>query len=215
MTADNSKTLLIPELNESYHSTNGARAESQHIYIECGLSRFIHQTIELFEMGFGTGLNAALSCQYAVENDVTVNYTALEKYPVSKSELLELNYSDLLMNQRIADAYSEMHDGFFSTHMSLNPKFGFQKILGDLKEVALPRQKYDLVYFDAFAPKIQPELWSLAVFSKIAEAMKSGGVLVTYCSQGQFRRNLTSLGFNVEKLTGPTGKREITRAIKS
>lgn len=215
-TKDNSKTLLIPEMNETYHSTNGAVAESKHIYINHGLNHFTNETktINILEMGFGTGLNAILTLDYALTHKKEVDYFTIEKYPVTINEIIELDYSTTLDLQHLKPEFISLHELELSTHHHINPYFSFIKHHSDLKEIKLPINKYHIIYFDAFAPQHQPDLWTLDVLQKMYDTLEPEGFLITYCAQGQFKRNLKTIGFEVVPLPGPVGKREITKAIK-
>lgn len=214
MTGDNSKTLLIPELNETYHSRHGAITESRHIFLQHGLSQIRKNEIEIFELGFGTGLNALLTYIYSITNSIRINYTCIEKYPLTYEEVSLLNYPQELNNPSTEDILKKMHEAPFGKSTQITGNFELYKYVGDFTKVAVSNSTFDLIYFDAFAPKIQPELWTQEVFLKIAPMLKPGGILVSYCAQGQFRRNLKSAGLRVERLPGPPGKREITRASK-
>lgn len=212
-TADGSYTLYVEELDETYHSTHGAVQEAMHVFIRNGLE-FVQERerkqIQILEMGFGTGLNAWLT---AIQDQVPVVYTGIEAYPVDVSTLEALNYGtdaaekDQLVFRQIAQTK-------WNTMQEITPAFHLKKLHIPLAEVNLPNACFDLVYYDAFGPRAQSELWELEPLRKIVESMKVGGVFVTYCAQGQFKRNLKALGMQVESLPGPPGKREMTRAIK-
>ena len=214
VTADNSKTLLIPELNETYHSTKGALTESKHVFIQEGLLRVEPSTINIFEMGFGTGLNAILTFEQSEKEGLTVQYDSLEAYPLDWETVKEVGYQDFLSadNQEI---FREMHDCPWERNMPLGQKFIIHKIHQKLSDYKGKNSNYDLIYYDAFGPKVQPDLWNEQSLKKMFELLKPSGILITYCAQGQFKRNLKSVGFEVESLAGPPGKREITRAIKN
>jgi len=215
-TKDNSKTLLIPDMNETYHSTNGAIAESKHIYINYGLNNFntTTETINILEMGFGTGLNAILSLDYATRFKKQINYCTIEKYPVTTEEIIELNYTEALNLGSLKTDFLALHSSNFDTHLQLNPFFLFTKHHKHLKTIPLENNTFDLIYFDAFAPQHQPDLWTLAVLQKMFDSLVLNGFLITYCAQGQFKRNLKAVGFEIVSLPGPIGKREIKKAIK-
>lgn len=217
-TGDNSKTLLIPEMEETYHSTHGALTESKHIYINAGLKPFIesHQknnALHIFEMGFGTGLNAILTYESTIEDQLDVFYTTIEKYPISLNELDDLAYDSEFSNQKKA-IFQQMHQISDDKLYSLSPHFHFKKLIADIHLTPLKNHQFDLIYYDAFAPKHQADLWTLDILQKMYDVLKTNGVLITYCAQGQFKRNLKSIGFEVVSLDGPPGKREITKAIK-
>jgi tRNA U34 5-methylaminomethyl-2-thiouridine-forming methyltransferase MnmC len=215
-TKDNSKTLLIPEMNETYHSTNGAVAESKHIYINYGLTNVTtsSETINVLEMGFGTGLNAILTLDYASKFKQKIYYFTVEKYPVTLNEIIELDYPSALDLQNIKSDFLSLHELNFKTEHEINPHFSFSKHHADLKEIVLPKNKFQIIYFDAFAPQHQPDLWTLEILQKMYDSLAPDGFLITYCAQGQFKRNLKTVGFEIIPLPGPAGKREITKAIK-
>jgi tRNA U34 5-methylaminomethyl-2-thiouridine-forming methyltransferase MnmC len=215
-TKDNSKTLLIPEMNETYHSTNGAVAESKHIYINYGLNHFINttETVNILEMGFGTGLNAILTLDYALTHKKKVNYFTIEKYPVTLNEIIELDYANSLDLDYLKSEFLSLHELDFKKDHQINPYFSFSKHHTDLKAITLHENKFQVIYFDAFAPQHQPDLWTLEILQKMYDCLASDGFLITYCAQGQFKRNLKAIGFEIVPLPGPVGKREITKAIK-
>jgi len=216
-TKDNSKTLLISDLNETYHSTHGALTEAQHIFIKNGINQLknIKNTkISIFEMGFGTGLNAILTYQFATKNGLSIDYKTIEKYPISFEEIESLDYVNELKLENLSKIYNEMHQVNPKLLTLLTKQFSFTKYHEDIKLLNLPKTSLDLIYFDAFAPQHQPDLWTEEVLSKMYNALKPNGFLITYCAQGKFKRTLKSIGFSVIGLDGPPGKREITKAIK-
>lgn len=216
-TKDNSKTLLIPAMNETYHSTHGALTEAKHIFINNGISQFKNSTsaITVFEMGFGTGLNAILTYQFAKKHQLNINYTTIEKYPVTKNEMDILNYKTLLnLNQNEQIALNQMHQSKSSINQ-LSTFFTFQLLIEDIKNITLKNNYYNIIFFDAFAPSHQPQLWQKNILLKMYQALKPRGFLITYCAQGQFKRDLKAIGFEVINLPGPPGKREITKAVKN
>jgi len=215
ITKDNSKTLLIPEMNETYHSTHGAIAESQHIYIEHGLTFFNNKkTVDIFEMGFGTGLNAILTLNHALKQNILINYHTIEKFPVTIDEIRSLDYINTLQLNDLNTEFLKLHHSKMDKTILINRYFNFLKQQVDLKTIQLDKNKYDLIYFDAFAPQHQPDLWTIDVLQKMYDCLKPNGFLITYCAQGQFKRNLKLIGFKVIPLPGPVGKREITKALK-
>lgn len=211
LTADGSHTLFNATLNQTYHSIDGALQESLRVFIELGLYEIAKQkkAINLLEMGFGTGLNALLTLEEAEKLNLYVHYTGIEAYPISVEEAKQLNYDAVLQTQYLLS----LHKADWEREISLTPFFRLLKKQTTLQHFVGERQ-YDLVYFDAFAPKIQPELWTVEVFEKLALIMPSGGILTTYSSKGQVRRNLLAAGFWVEKHPGPGKKQEVVRAIK-
>ena len=212
-TADGSVTLYRDDLDEHYHSVKGAVAESRHIYLDLGWRKRSesHTPVRVFEVGFGTGLNAALTARAALDEEVTTEYFSIELYPVA-SEL-----SDILLNHQSEEyraEYREANRAPWNQPVSINSRFTLHKIADNLLTARLP-SGIDVVYFDAFAPEKQPEMWSADIFRRLFEAMNPGGVLTTYCAKGAVRRLLQEVGFVVERLAGPpSGKREVLRASK-
>jgi tRNA U34 5-methylaminomethyl-2-thiouridine-forming methyltransferase MnmC len=212
-TGDGSHTLFEPNVGEHYHSTFGAIQESQHVFIETGLN-FLptgNGPIEILEVGFGTGLNALLTSIWSEDKQTKINYTAVEPYPPSSALLNQLNYPDILgVSQEL---FGKLHEPAGSSK-SICPYFTLKKYSCKLQECKLPKDQFDLVYFDAFSPDAQPELWSEAVFRQIAHSMKTGSIFTTYSSKGVVKRALRNAGFELTKIAGPPGKREILRARK-
>lgn len=217
ITADGSHTMLEPDLDVTYHSIYGAIQESRHVYIQSGLHYLITQTniasVNILEVGFGTGLNALLTLLEAKEKNRSVYYHAIEPFPLNAQESSGFNYCVLLNRQGSEAAFKQMHQSLWNTSLTLSPAFSLYKDLTTVQEFQTP-QLFNLLYYDAFAPTVQPELWTTKVFKKLFNCMEPGGVLVTYCSKGAVRRALTEAGFGVEKIPGPTGKREMIRAAK-
>ena len=204
-TADGSHTLFLPEINEHYHSINGAIQESKHVYIEAGFKQCRKSEIHVLEMGFGTGLNALLTALEAEKQKIKVLYTGLEKFPLPQEMISQLNYSKL--NQPLFQA---IHQTEWGKSETINPHFYLEKIQTDFRDFDFPN-KYDVIYYDAFAPDKQPEVWSQALFDKIFSAMNPRGILTTYCAKGNIRRIMQHAGFSVERIPGPPGKREMLR----
>ncbi len=214
-TSDGSQTVQIPELNVTYHSIHGAVQESMHVFIEAGLRFKLQEaslkTIFVFEMGFGTGLNALLTALEAQKVGTPVYYTAIELYPLTESEFSQLNYKNI---GNEADAlFQKIHDCKWNEDVRISEYFTLKKVNTNLLNFSTG-QLYDLIYYDAFAPSAQPELWSQVVFEKLHAILTDNGVLVTYCAKGDVRRAMLSAGFTVKKMPGPPGKREMLRAIK-
>lgn len=215
VTSDGSKTIFLPEWNENYHSHHGALQEAKHVFLKNGLDDFIEQQeISILEIGLGTGLNAILTCQKATSSKLAIHYTALEAYPVSPEELEALDYESLLDNDEARSQYQQIHSTEWSQKQSISPYFDLHKIHEKLEEYQFNENQYDIIYFDAFGPRVQGELWSLEIFTKLHKSLKSNGLLVTYCAKGQVKRDLKSAGFIVECVPGPPGKREMTKAFK-
>lgn len=217
VTADGSSTVYVSGLDITYHSTHGAIQESEHIYINAGLDHFrqkypAKEHISVFEMGFGTGLNALLSCLYATSNNISINYEAVDKYPLTRDEVGILNYSDMIPGT--SEILQQLHMTESGTPTLIQNKFSLIKINEDIRSFR-PSGNYDVVFYDAFAPDIQPDLWTEDIFSKLYNAMSRGAVLVTYSCKGIVKKAISSAGFLIEKLPGPKGKREILRAFKA
>ncbi len=226
---DGSKTLKLEGFDESYHSMFGALAESRHIYIECGLNYFMKKTlnknnISILEVGLGTGLNCLLTALYLKNHsEVEISYTAIEKYPVTKEEAIALDHPSLF-DAEMDVAYGlslAIQDSPWGVKTNIMPNFSILKVEDDLisfidRDInpTFPGFKFDIIYFDAFAPEIQPELWSKDVFKKLIEVTKPDGIFVTYSSKGIVKRALREVGFVVSRLKGPKGKRHILRAQK-
>ena len=212
-TADGSKTLFVPQLDEHYHSVKGALTESQHIFIRMGFLHSQLSTLHVLEVGFGTGLNAFLTLLEAEKNHRTTYYTSLELNPLPVDTIREMNYAQIVAADR-ADDYLNLHLAPWDRPVALHPCFTLEKVKADYTRWQ-PTSGYDLIYFDAFAPEKQPEMWSQELFDKLYRSMNPQGILVTYCAKGVVRRMLQASGFNVERLPGPPGgKREILRGTK-
>ena len=213
-TSDGSCTLYVPQLDEHYHSVKGALTESQHIFIGTGLDSHPATTPAVLEIGFGTGLNAFLTRLRAEEEQRPVRYTTLERYPVEPELLASLAYPQQVAPHR-NDAFDELHKATWNEEVVLSSYFTLCKWNVDFTTFQFPEDTFDVVYFDAFAPEKQPEMWTPALFERIYASMREGGILVTYCAKGVVRRMLQGAGFRTERLPGPPGgKREILRAVK-
>lgn len=221
-TSDGSKTLYIKELDENYHSHHGALNEANHVFIKNGLNLINLCEINILELGFGTGLNVLVTFNEYLKNTLDdkyhknfkINYFTAEKYPINPEEIAELNYDSLFDKEEVKNLYKNLHNSPWEKLIELAPGFSVQKIkidFFDLKDYNLP--EIDLVYFDCFGSRVQPDLWEIPLFEIVANKMKDGGLLTTYASKGSVRRNLQSLGFVVEKKPGPPGKREMINAI--
>lgn len=213
ITGDGSHSIYLPEINEQYHSVNGAIAESEHIFIERGLGPLLkkNNSISILEMGFGTGLNAFLTCLTAKSFEVKITYDALETHPLEKALWQKLNYPELLGDREI---FSLIHEASWEEPSSIDALFHLTKINCPVEHFYSKPDKYKLVFYDAFAPSKQTEVWQDFIFQRIYDCMQKGGILITYAASGKFRRTLKRIGFSVESLEGPKGKREITRAFK-
>lgn len=214
-TADGSKTLFVPFWDEHYHSIHGARQESLHVFIDAGLKyifdRNPSQVINIFEVGLGTGLNALLTAQYLKDTNHLVEYQSIEAYPLNEEEVHALNY---VQPEEVSySLFQKIHQSPWGEWASISPQMNLLKIHSYLENWSTDR-KIDLVYFDAFAPSAQPQLWTEEIFRLIFDSMSEEGVLVTYCAKGVVKRAMKAVGFKVEAIPGPPGKREMTRAHK-
>lgn len=211
-TADGSNTLYLPDLDETYHSSHGAVQEAMHVFIHHGLT-FLGQDkkmISIFEMGFGTGLNALLTAQWAQNHQRLIQYIGVELHPIPEETWREMDY---VQEKSAIELYAKIMSAEWGTRQEINPSFHLRKIEYDIQHLQVDEQ-VDLIYFDAFGPRAQADMWEMPVLTKMNKLLKPGGIFVTYCAQGQMKRNLKSLGFQLESLPGPPGKREMTRAIK-
>ena len=216
-TADGSKTIQIEDWNEQYHSIHGAYQEAVHVFIKHGLQYMIKlgetfEPISILEIGFGTGLNAMLTFQEAQKLDVSINYVGVEAYPVSQEEINQLQYDKLFGSD--SQSFLNMHEQHWETPIKLNSNFTLIKRQQFFQEIT-DANTFDLIYFDAFGARVQPDLWTEAIFLKMYQALKPQGVLVTYSAKGSARRAMQAVGFEVARLPGPPGKREMLRASKS
>jgi tRNA U34 5-methylaminomethyl-2-thiouridine-forming methyltransferase MnmC len=218
ITQDGSHTVVIPDMHVTYHSMRGALTESMHVFINAGLGPLLGQfpVLRIFEMGFGTGLNALLTLQRTAETQQLVHYETVELYPLSVVEVQSLNYNILLKDTPGSASLADLHDAPWGWEAAVSPLFTLRKIQTSLPAYlsSTPAAPFHLIYFDAFDPAAQPELWTQPVFEALYARLCPGGVLVTYCSKGAVRRAMQSAGFLVEKLPGPPGKKEIVRASR-
>lgn len=216
-TEDGSTTLYVPELNEHYHSIHGAIQESVHIFIRAGIefyrdNRSGSSPLKILEAGFGTGLNAYLTLVNATQQEIPVVYHSLEKYPLTPEEAARLNYIDHIPYS-CPEHFIRLHEIPWDTLTVISPVFSFCKHRQDLRDTCFPAE-FDLVFFDAFNPDVQPHLWTAEVFRQFFDALKPGGILVTYCVKGIVKQALRQVGFKLKRLPGPPGKREMLRATK-
>lgn len=218
VTADGSSTLYVPDLDEHYHSTHGAVQEAQHVYLGAGLEPILAgatSPVQILEIGFGTGLNALLTLQRSLASPQPIRYDTIEKYPLPPAVIQELGVERYVLNPELLDYHQQLHSAAWDTSVALTPRFTLRKITGALQDTVLPNDTYHVVYFDAFAPEKQPDMWTDEIFAQLHAAAAPGGVLVSYCAKGSFRRSLKAAGWLVEKIPGPPGKREMTRARKA
>jgi tRNA U34 5-methylaminomethyl-2-thiouridine-forming methyltransferase MnmC len=213
-TLDGSTTIHIAEWDECYHSKHGAIQEAQHVFIKNGLSLFQNSTISILEIGFGTGLNAFITLLESKKMQQSIDYVGVEAYPISVDEVLLMNYVTELNVSQESATFDKMHESNWGEKIVLREDFSLTKRKQFFEEIDDVDQ-FDLIYFDAFGYRVQPELWSTAIFEKMYKALKANGVLVTYAARGVVKRSMIEVGFTVEKLAGPPGKREMFRARKS
>jgi tRNA U34 5-methylaminomethyl-2-thiouridine-forming methyltransferase MnmC len=215
LTSDGSHTLSSERYGVHYHSKYGAIQESKHVFLEAGLHfKMLGRTsIDILEIGFGTGLNAFLTWLAANEKNWAVRYTTVEAYPVSQEVAAALNYPEILQQTDHRSVLQAMHDGAWGVPYPLGDTFLLTKLLQRFEEITFS-EAFDLIYFDAFAPGAQPELWGPEVLGAMYRALRPGGALTTYCAKGSVKRQFRDLGFEVQAIPGPPGKREMTRVIK-
>ncbi|MBA4144143.1 MAG: methyltransferase [Cytophaga sp.] len=213
-TSDGSHSLLNTELNETYHSTHGALRESVYVFINKGFEFTAERNqlteMHILEIGFGTGLNALLTLQKSLHDQVKVHYTTLEAYPLSEEVWRNLNYAESL---RMSEDFEKLHQATWNEWQALYPDFHLLKLQGTLQQLDLSASRFDVIYYDAFAPSKQPEMWELPVLEKVIRQLKPNGTFVTYCAKGQLKRDLKALGLQVETLEGPPGKKEMVRGV--
>lgn len=213
-TNDGSHTLFVPELKEHYHSVNGAVQESRHVYIDAGLRACQKDVVRVFEVGFGTGLNALLTYLEALDSKKNVYYSSIELFPISLQLVNSLNYPTLFSFEQ-KNVFKDLHLCGWNQEVNVSDFFHLKKIQGNLVEYDFDTDgSFDVVFYDAFAPEKQPEMWRQSIFNKLFAALSPSGILVTYCAKGVVRRMLQKSGFEVERLPGPPGKREMLRATK-
>ena len=213
-TADGSTTIHLPDWDESYHSKHGAIQEAYHVFIKNGLSLFEGRAVSIMEIGFGTGLNAFITFLESQKKNWLIEYTGVEAYPVAGEEVRRLNYVEELGVQNEDAAFRTMHESDWEKPVSISANFKLTKrrqFFHEIDDVA----KFDLIYFDAFGFRVQPELWSAEIFSKMYSALKPEGILVTYAARSPIKKAMVDSGFEVFKMAGPPGKREMFRAHKS
>lgn len=215
ITKDGSSSIFLADLDEHYHSVHGALQESKHVFIRAGLYEKLHQqdTLSILEIGLGSGLNALLTCVEALSAKQKIVYIAIEKFPLTENIYQQLNYCDLIQQDTCAFYFEKIHTSLWNTQIQLHDYFYILKLQQDIQDINILNQ-YDIIYFDAFAPSAQPELWTSSIFTSMFNALKADGILVTYCAKGIVKRTLKEVGFKIESLPGPAGKREMTRARK-
>ncbi|MGJ8666579.1 MAG: tRNA (5-methylaminomethyl-2-thiouridine)(34)-methyltransferase MnmD [Patiriisocius sp.] len=214
-TGDGSVSIYIPELDEQYHSKHGAINEAVHVFIKMGLHHYAEisgdNNISILEIGFGTGLNAFLTLIESEKQNIHIQYTGVDAYPVTIAETSQLNYPNELKASQVN--FNKMHEVPWETLASITPQFSLKKeqlLFAEIKN----KNEFDIVYFDAFGSRVHPEMWEETAFATMYNALKKGGILVTYAAKGSARRAMQAVGFKVERLPGPPGKREMLRATK-
>ncbi|RYJ50654.1 methyltransferase domain-containing protein [Flavobacterium petrolei] len=213
-TLDGSTTIHIAEWDECYHSKHGAIQEAQHVFIKNGLSLFPDRNVSILEIGFGTGLNAFITFLESKKRNQSIDYVGVEAYPITVEEIVSMNYVEELNAVEQSSIFDTMHQSNWEEKIILDDDFTLTKRKQFFEEIN-DENKFDLIYFDAFGYRVQPELWSTAIFEKMYNALKPNGVLVTYAARGVVKRSMIEVGFTVEKLAGPPGKREMFRATKN
>jgi tRNA U34 5-methylaminomethyl-2-thiouridine-forming methyltransferase MnmC len=218
-TEDGSSSLFLPELNETYHSFHGALGESQHVFIRMGLEHWHRENpqakgLRIFEVGFGTGLNALLALEFAEAHTLKVQYTTLEPYPLSEETAAQLNYGSMVADGRFDGAFQALHAARWGEEVSIQTNFSLRKEQMKLEDYQAPEKAFDAVFFDAFAPSKQAELWEKELLEKVANLMAPSAVFTTYCAKGQLKRDLKAISLQVETLPGAPGKKEMVRATK-
>ncbi len=223
ITEDGSMTIFNRNKNEHYHSIHGAIQESMHVFINNGFKHIastwdISRKLNILEVGFGTGLNSLLTLYEivtgGVDQKIAVSYTGIEPEPISPEIASSLNYCDRLNCNHLNPEFLKMHETETDKVINLNERFTFLLEMTYFQEYTNESTRFDLVYFDAFSPAAEPDLWNDEVYKKLYSMMNIGGVMVTYCSKGSVRRGLQQQGFNIERLPGPPGKHEMLRATK-
>ncbi|MEW7281065.1 tRNA (5-methylaminomethyl-2-thiouridine)(34)-methyltransferase MnmD [Aquimarina sp. 2201CG1-2-11] len=217
VTNDGSKTIHLPDINEQYHSKHGAINEAKHVFIDYGLQHILaknkHKSLTILEIGFGTGLNGFITLLESEKMEIPIGYTGVEAYPVTLDEARLMNYPQTLNAMDKKAIFDKLHQSEWEHATEIVKDFVLIK-RKQLFEDITDQNCFDLIYFDAFGARVQPDLWTVDIFRKMYEAIRLGGVLVTYAAKGSVRRAMQEVGFEVERLPGPPGKREMLRATK-
>ena len=212
-TADGSSSLYNDELDEHYHSIHGSIREAAHVFIKMGWEQIKKPKVSIFEMGFGTGLNFMMTQIANEKAKKEVHYTAVETFPIQEEIWGSLNYLEVMNRNDLQSIYRKIHTVPWESYQPIDTSIFLRKIETDIDRYSSD-QLFDLIYFDAFGPRVQPHLWEQPIFEKMYESLEPNGILVTYCAKGVVRRTLQAVGFDVERLPGPPGKREMLRAQK-
>ncbi|UPQ78593.1 tRNA (5-methylaminomethyl-2-thiouridine)(34)-methyltransferase MnmD [Flavobacterium azooxidireducens] len=213
ITSDGSTSIHLPEWEESYHSKHGAIQEAQHVFIKNGLSLCKGQSVSVLEIGFGTGLNAFITFLESQKSNQNIDYVGVEGFPISAQEVLQMNYVNQLNANQFELEFKKMHQSDWEENVTISEHFRLTKRKQLFNEIN-DKNQFDIIYFDAFGYRVQPELWSVEIFTKMFEALKEGGILVTYACRGPIKNAMKEGGFQIEKLAGPPGKREMLRGWK-
>ena len=210
ITSDGSTTINLPDLNEQYHSKNGSINESYHVFINSGLRQVSSDSVSILEIGFGTGLNCFITY---LEAKKEIHYVGVEAYPVTPEEVESMNFISILNAEKDKATFDKIHEVSWEEKHQISDKFALTKRKQFFEDIE-DKDAFDLIYFDAFGARVQPQLWTVEIFRKMFESLKENGILVTYSAKGSVRRAMQEVGFTVERLPGPPGKREMLRATK-
>jgi len=210
ITSDGSTTINLPELNEQYHSKNGSINESYHVFINSGLRQVASNVVSILEIGFGTGLNCFITY---LEAEKEIHYVGVEAYPVTSEEVEKMNFISVLNAEKDKASFEKIHDIPWEEKHQISNKFSLTKRKQFFENID-DKNAFNLIYFDAFGARVQPQLWTVEIFRKMFDSLQENGILVTYSAKGSVRRAMQEVGFTVERLPGPPGKREMLRAIK-
>ena len=210
ITSDGSTTINLPDLNEQYHSKNGSINESYHVFIESGLRQITSDKVSILEIGFGTGLNCFITY---LEAKREIDYFGVEAYPVTAEEVEKMNFISVLKAEKEANVFNKIHDVSWEEKHKISDTFSLTKRKQFFEDIE-DKDAFNLIYFDAFGARVQPQLWTVEIFQKMFNSLKENGILVTYSAKGSVRRAMQEVGFTVERLPGPPGKREMLRATK-
>jgi tRNA U34 5-methylaminomethyl-2-thiouridine-forming methyltransferase MnmC len=210
ITSDGSTTINLPELNEQYHSKNGSINESYHVFINSGLRQVKSDVVSILEIGFGTGLNCFITY---LEAEKEIDYVGVEAYPVTSEEVEKMNFISVLDAEKDKASFEKIHNVTWEEKHQISNKFSLTKRKQFFEDID-DKNAFNLIYFDAFGARVQPQLWTVEIFRKMFDSLKENGILVTYSAKGSVRRAMQEVGFTVERLPGPPGKREMLRAIK-
>lgn len=210
ITSDGSTTIHLPDWNEQYHSKNGSINETYHVFINSGLKEVTTDNVSILEIGFGTGLNCFITY---LEHQKKIDYVGVEAYPVTLEEVKKMNFISVLKADNETKAFQKIHQVSWEEKHQISPNFSLTKRKQFFEDIT-DKDVFNLIYFDAFGARVQPQLWTVSIFEKMFNALKKDGILVTYSAKGSVRRAMQEVGFTVERLPGPPGKREMLRAIK-